>query len=107
MTKPYRVLARVEPLPPIPTDPLRLAGALPFTELRGRSYERCPFCNTPRDTYYQSLSVSNGPKVGDSICDGTRRWWRPWGCALFVSHFHVRCVTCQKRWIMAPANVQL
>lgn len=98
---PYRALALIEPLPVDPVvRTLRLAGALPFVKITSISYTPCPFCQTKKD-------VSYGPELDGQLCIGKRRWWRPWGCTLLVAHFHVRCVTCEARWIMAPANVQL
>ena len=107
---PYRALAVVEPLP---TDPvaraLRLAGALPFVKLSG-STEPCPFCEANR--YWNEGDdlggfVARGPSSINGFCTGKRRWRRPWGCALYVAHLHVMCVTCKAQWIMAPANVSL
>ena len=107
MTDPYRTLTIVEPLP---TDPvvraLRLAGALPF--VKTDDIIRCPFCETKR-RLCQDGSTYDGPSADNRICTGKRRWWRLYSrsCTLDIAHFHVRCITCKARWIMAPANVQL
>ena len=92
MTDPYRTLTIVEPLP---TDPV--VRAL-----------RCPFCETKR-RLCQDGSTYDGPSADNRICTGKRRWWRLYSrsCTLDIAHFHVRCITCKARWIMAPANVQL
>ena len=97
MGEPYRVPGIVEPLPVDPDERLlRLARARPFAD----EDRRCPYCNWARYSEY------NGPQMG-RICYGPRRWWRPWGCALFTPHFHVKCATCAAKWIMAPATAKL
>jgi hypothetical protein len=97
VTEPYRQLALVEPLPSDPVvRALRLAGARPFCHTYAR---RCPFCESPTYT----------PTIDDDgrVCNGPWRWWRPWGCSLYVPHFHVHCFSCTARWIMATADTKL